>query len=663
MGPNLQTAVASPAVRPPTSDHVAELERLQHENQRLRGENQHLRARLQRGLGILGNDKLTAGERITLAFTTIEIEAARPKSLADQAIPISISRVAREAGLSPDSVGKHIKRLAEYGAWEREVTRCVDPITGKVETEIRLSPLAAYERPCDLKPATPKKWGGRRTTCSECGADALVEQTRVVCRACGTIHSERERLVNAPVETDPQDAARVKDTTAELQAAARYLAELAGDKPRHIEMQPRGEDKYQWRFGRVTSGLTARHLQRTLTIGATLARTDGTTYGLCFDADTGETWALLQQATRALGEAGAAAVLERSPAGRGGHLWLFFVEPVNAEAARATVLTHAPQLSSLDEHWPRPTQGLRLPAGRYRRPGVDAWCEMALAGADEWYTGLAAMQLVLAARMPASWVQALPTELPDVAREDGSSPPAFLANISTYNQRGGATDRQDAARATGAPRSSVSPDSPPDDTPPQFPEAFSDPQCRAKCGDTAWFAFTPQQVAAWFNEQHSCRDLLPREANGYGLATWRGERTASVYYTPEGGWVDYGAGGRRDDGKPDAGDAFELFCRITGGTRSDVLRGVARDMLNTARIELEAAAREGHPIPGWVEAMLTPAGWLRYRELAPALPRPTTVDALKVLKLVREGHVDEARQHIASQPDVDWLHERQLMAA
>ncbi len=211
----------------------------------------------------------------------------------------------------------------------------------------------------------------------------------------------------------PQDAGR----------GATYLAQLAGDRGRHIQMQPTGDAKYCWRAGAVTPALAARHLRGALTLGADLQRADGTTLALCWDVDTPAGWELLHQAAAQLQATGAQPILERSPAGRGGHLWLFFATPVDVEAARATALGHAPALAPVQECWPhaRGSQvAVRLPAGFYRRPGVAAWC--ALAGTDRatWRTGVDAMALILDARMPATWVQ---TPASPATRPAASPPP------------------------------------------------------------------------------------------------------------------------------------------------------------------------------------------------------------------------------------------------
>jgi hypothetical protein len=152
-----------------------------------------------------------------------------------------------------------------------------------------------------------------------------------------------------------------------------------------------------------------------VTLGAELCQADGTTFALCWDTDTADGWQQLQRAAQQLEAVNAHPVLERSPAARGGHLWLFFREVVDSVCARATAHLHAPELATISEAWPDPAGrriAVRLPAGFYRRPGVAAWCELADADGSAWCTGVDAMALILGARMPATWVMPLEARVP-----------------------------------------------------------------------------------------------------------------------------------------------------------------------------------------------------------------------------------------------------------
>lgn len=99
-----------------------------------------------------------------------------------------------------------------------------------------------------------------------------------------------------------------------------------------------------------------------------------------------------------------------------------------------------------------------------------------------------------------------------------------------------------------------------------------------------------------------------------GLAAWRGERTASVGLR-EDGWVDFGASARREDGKQDGGDALELAVRLNEEPKPEVMRELARQLVSEAREAMESAAHRGEQPPPWVQALMSPAGWQRYRQL------------------------------------------------
>ncbi len=99
-----------------------------------------------------------------------------------------------------------------------------------------------------------------------------------------------------------------------------------------------------------------------------------------------------------------------------------------------------------------------------------------------------------------------------------------------------------------------------------------------------------------------------------GLASWRGERTASVGLR-EDSWVDFGAGARRSDVKQDGGDALELTVRVNDEPKSEVMRKLARQLVIEAREAVESAAHCGEQPPQWVQAFMSPAGWEHYSTL------------------------------------------------
>ncbi len=372
------------------------------------------------------------------------------------------------------------------------------------------------------------------------------------------------------------------------------MLRVAGDLPHHITMRASGPRKYIERPNAkhpepapVTPELLRDHLDGKITLGSPIGNRDGLTWAVLWDADDPEGWEVLLNAGRKLAASGAKPIAERSPAkaehAGGGHLWLVFWRPVHPRAARATAEKHAPELRDFPEFWPR-AGAVRLLGGYYRRGETSAWCEAAaLRQPDRWVTSWDAAALAWSEDTPSGWVTEAPPPKPE--DEVPYTPPAEL-------------DTREVAR----------PERP-------EPEAWHDPEWLAKYGSARrslpW-AVLPKHAINWFNSLNDVRTILPKAPNGYSLATWRSERTASVAYLPDNRWRDYGAN-RNQAG----GDAFEAYALVTygEGRRDQALADVFRQMVSAAQRELESAARGGRGVPAWVAEVMSPAGWERYERL------------------------------------------------
>lgn len=357
-----------------------------------------------------------------------------------------------------------------------------------------------------------------------------------------------------------------------------FLQQIAGDADKHITLKVSGEDKYKVHHTLCTLDLCCDYLCGDVCAGANLRYWDGSVRAICYDGDSEESWARLKSAAEKLWRSGAQVFLETSPH-RGGHLWIVFDALVNAEAALATAVKHAPELAGL-EAFPGSNQ-VRLPGGRYRRKEIDAWCQLRMVGSGGGpYTGPAAISVMADHLTPASWVTE-PAEAPARERETRIRPPLEL---------------------------DMDPVSLDDDR--ALPIAVQDRVWQANHGagrDRLLFCYTPAQVAAWYSARHPLSDILPLERNGYALAQWRDERTASVKFYVDNTWCDHGAGGVRPDGSKDGGDALELSCRVTGKSRSEALREAAEQMRVEALEELQRATRERRGPLRWVAAIMPPA--------------------------------------------------------
>jgi hypothetical protein len=372
--------------------------------------------------------------------------------------------------------------------------------------------------------------------------------------------------------------------------ATQLLVAIAGPEPVHIEMSARGPKKYYDVHRRFDERDARAHLQGDRTKGATLRYPEGKTRALCYDADTSVEWQCLQEAARILASSGYLPLLETSPVGRGGHLWIIFTDLVCVDAAQCHLLTLAPALKQICEYWPRSMYKVRLPAGRYVKPGFASWCTLTDAHGTLLATdGPQAASVLLACQTPFELI-------PEVTRKQQvSGPGAECANTP---------DRQKTHMLT---RDHV--DIGQVDT--QWQQQYS--------SNSLWFQFTPRQLAALYNERHSLSETLHLEPGGMAFSPSAPERTPSTAITGDGqAWVDFSARSLQPDGKHDGGDALELTARRNGeskAAKSNTLREAARMLVREARDTLEGAARAGEEPPAWVAQIMTEAGWQRYRSL------------------------------------------------
>ena len=373
-----------------------------------------------------------------------------------------------------------------------------------------------------------------------------------------------------------------------LVAAARLLVEIAGPMPVHIEMSARGPKKYYEVHRPFTERDGRLHLAGWRTKGATLRYPDGMTRALCYDADTPTDWQCLQEAARALAACGYEPLLEASPVGRGGHLWIIYGGLVVASWAQRHAAARAPQLQEISECWPGAAHKVRLPGGKYVQPGVAAWCTLADAAGTTLATdGASAARVLLDFQTAATVVPASHQEL-------------------SFTLQGGEFVDMSNRQEQEAERHKHS-----------FGKV--DSRWYEKYGRSLWFQFTPGQLAALYNERHPLPEQLPLEQNGMAFSPSVEERTPSTAITKDSlAWVDFSARTRHPDGKHDGGDALELVARRNGETKANkrgTMLEAARALVREAKAALEEAAREDMPPPSWVASIMTEAGWQHYQHL------------------------------------------------
>jgi hypothetical protein len=358
----------------------------------------------------------------------------------------------------------------------------------------------------------------------------------------------------------------------EYRRAVELLLDIAGPAPEHIRMNEREGKKYYTNLEPLTLRHMAAHLEGRRTYGALIVHPDGTSRASIYDADTPEAVEMVKEAARRLQAAGYKPLIELSPVGKV-HLVTIYTEHVNAHAVHAYECKLAPELENIKEYWPSPSRNkVRLPAGKYVRPGIAGWCTLYDADGQE-------------------------------LSRDGRSAACILLNYQT-------------PASIVLPLSEPYPSEPPLRTQPQERSPRSNERSHAKYNHSRlWVAFTPQQLIDRFNEQYSIEDLAGYERNGMILADWRGERTASVGVTKDGQhWVDFGASARCPDGKQDGGDAFELYVRKSRRAKGEILRELGRALNREASHELLRAARAGQAPVAWVAEIMTPTGWSIYNQ-------------------------------------------------
>jgi hypothetical protein len=592
-------------------------------------------------------------------------------------IQIESWKLCKTVGQSRQTFLDNLTYCAEkLGILMKKRERLVESDTNDYTTNlfIGVTPLLAH--PHHYKVETPRNHGGERQLCPHCQSDRLQRKVTMTCMNCGSVLDEKISLANqgshlddsphshvdqaetahveenqgqaldsivnlTPIKTtilerqvDDSDAFLQqepltplvsdgadhdeqqreqehlcpKDTLSQadyLTRAAQLLVEIAGPEPVHIEMSDRGPKKYYDVKRAITEQDARAHLKGWKTKGAYLRHPEGMTRALCYDADTSQDWDYLLDASRRLSAAGYHPIVEDSPM-RGGHLWIIYTQQVDATAAHQHAAHIAPMLQQFKESWPGSGPNkVRLPGGKYVKPGFAVWCQL-----HDAYGGLiaedgqSAAQVLLIYQTPSELVPAH-VNPHDVPQPTGS-PVCHWAPAVTESESCGTSDGHPGQLATvqHEKRSSCTLHSAPG----------VDPHWQQKYSHHLWFQFTPAQLAAWYNEHHQVEDILPPEENGLGLASWRGERTASVGVR-EDRWVDFGAGARRTDGKQDGGDSLELTVRVYEEPKPQVMRELARQLVQAARDALESTARNGEQPPQWVQTFLSPAGWERYHQL------------------------------------------------
>jgi len=524
-------------------------------------------------------------------------------------VSIESWKVCKQAGQSKDTFLKNLTYCAEkLGILRKQVER-PGLAAGDFSATLSIGTTDLLAHPEKYAIAAPRQHGGLREICPHCHSERLKKKIIVVCQECGAIISEQSSEINpdangnlptdntqetqeqvADVDVEPAQEPTTPPVSADddvdlppnhsnsqtrapdqqgqeqqlnqadlMKAAAQLLVEIAGPAPVHIEMSARGPKKYYDVHRPLESQDARAHLQGWKTKGGLIHRPDSMTRALAYDVDTEEGWEELKTAARFLTYGEYVALLEPSPVGRGGHLWVLYSDLVKARDAQRHVCQYAPMLGKIKESWPGSPNKVRLPGGKYVKPGFAEWSKLYDAhGKLLASNGVEVAQALLTFQNPAEMVPEYPLDSepgPVNGPGDSASMPVAPAGDVPGIENQPCTRQENSARQA---------------------QPWVDQRWQEQYGCSLWFQFTPAQLAEWHNKRNQVKDLLPPEKNGMGLASWRGERTASVGYTRDGeGWVDFGTSAERPGGKRDGGDALELAARIAQETKPEVMRQAA----------------------------------------------------------------------------------------
>jgi len=568
---------------------------------------------------LFSNAHMSGNHKLEIRATRRAVERTQTRDDQGRA-RINLTTIAEQIGISPDTMSRGLKVLEQCGVIADKAIKLEAQENGERWTRyyVKLNE-ELLQQPKEIKPPEPRNHGGQRYICQKCGSDQVRIKKRItlLCRCCqheslleesehdqeGASPEQGGKLrdilkpVSPPNVVDQGDPENEKQVAAQddLDAAADLLLALAGQANDHIEMAKAGTKKYFTVDRPLTHADLLDHLRGGKARGASCGYRDGQTRGLCWDTDDQEGWQQMELVAEQLVEAGYFPLLEPSPAERGGHLWIVFDGLVDASAARHHIYSIALGLSKFAEYWPGPQDAarwnrVRLPGARYTRPGIAAWCKLISTADGEMSTdGQGAATLLLSHQTPVSLVPVVVDPIAPLAE----ALPNTVANAQDEVLGNDQGSKMRLGNVVDA----------------QWDEHYNTEQ-----GKRLWFRWSPHYLVAWWNERHDLDELLPSEHNGYGLASWRGERTASVAKRGE-RWADFGASARTADGNPDTGDALELQQRLTGAPKSEIMRQASRELLQEARQALESAAKNGQPLPAWLEDIIRDEGRQYYARL------------------------------------------------
>lgn len=490
--------------------------------------------------------KGTFPRTMTALYDLMEKAIAQGHNPSEEALYIPSHVLAAACGLGPATVRKHTTFATQCNLIDKLTP--YNPTIQHHDTYIRLRPLFFTPSAWDISGDAIELPVEPLFQCKEPVVEVKAK-TDVV-----ALEPEITQPVELPVEPLFQLSVLNAFTPPPCHVLD-YLVALQHEQTSHIVMGRPGEKKYRTKQQAYTATDVQAHLRGDITIGiALLPHEPAETRYLAFDVDSAEQWELLQSYGPLLLAAGYKPIYEHSATdGKnkgGGRLWVFFNRPVDLYSAREHIYGIVPELRTIDkmEQWPGPNN-VRLIGGKYTYMQEPQW---------NWYSAGKGGEVI------AFTGEELANVLLDYLT-DGSVIPLV--------------DRPVIAEAPIHVERKLSNTVLPQEAYLAELNKPIDPR------STYPIDLPPALQRAWFNAHNSVEDIAEREANGFVLATWRGERTASVVLKPAtNSWVDMGAGGEKDNGKRDSGDALKLASLVTGRSQAELLYEARQEMLRDPEI-------------------------------------------------------------------------------
>jgi hypothetical protein len=146
---------------------------------------------------ILGLPKEQLSAPLKPAAIAVREVLSQPRARDDQGMELVYRRaISARCGVSDDTAGVYLRKLADAGVIRREVRKSFD------NSEIRISEGPLFDAPEQIAPA-PTTWGGKRTKkgCPHCQSIEIVP-TSYGCTNCGA-HLRPDELIDVEVDSPP----------------------------------------------------------------------------------------------------------------------------------------------------------------------------------------------------------------------------------------------------------------------------------------------------------------------------------------------------------------------------------------------------------------------------------------------------------------------------